>query len=157
MRKINLEAATIDFEGEWLSVEDLTCRIQQKLQAGDLKFANLAAALQELNTALEKSHVLETKVVLSQANYQRLKELAGGDSRAGVHKAVMAFIKRGAKAASADQHQDNRSVNCTKCNTPIEVGNGEIPAEIECPECGSRERLKPQKKSDVRHQDHFLG
>ncbi len=157
MGTINIEDATIDFEGEWLSLEDLTQKIRQKLEVGDLKFAKLAAALEELKTALEKSHVLETKIVLSQANYERLKELAGGDSRAGVHKAVMAFIKRGAKTGLTGQLPAKRSLNCTQCNSPIDVGSDEIPEELECPECGSRERLQPQKKSDIRHQDHFLG
>ncbi len=157
MGEINLEDAAINFEGEWLSVEDLTHRIQQKMQAGDLKFANLAAALEKLNNALEKSHVIETKIVISKANYERLIELGGGDSHAGARKAVMAFIKQGAKTDSAGAQADKKRIKCAQCNMPIEIVADEVPAEIACPECGTSRRLKPLDKKDVRHQDHFLG
>lgn len=157
MREINLEDAAINFEGEWLSVEDLTHRIQQKMKAGELKFANLAAALEELNNALEKSHVIETKIVISKANYERLIELGDGDSHAGVSKSVMAFIKSGGKADSGDVQADKKTIKCMECNTSIEIVTDEMPEEIECPECGTSQRLKPQNKKDVRHQDHFLG
>jgi DNA-directed RNA polymerase subunit RPC12/RpoP len=157
MRDINLEDATINLDGEWLSVEVLTRRIQQKMQDGDLKFANLATALEDLNTALENTHVIETKIVISEADYKQLKELGDGDSHSAVRKAVMAFIKSDAKADSPDGSTDKKAITCTKCNTPIELVADEIPTEIECPECGTRRRLKPQDKKDVRHKDHFLG
>ncbi|MBW2193359.1 MAG: hypothetical protein JRF27_06180, partial [Deltaproteobacteria bacterium] len=59
MSEINLEDAKINSEGKWLSAEDLTNMIQEKMQSGDMKIANLAATLEELNNALENSHTLE--------------------------------------------------------------------------------------------------
>ena len=37
--EINLEDAKINFEGEWLSTEDLSNEIQEKLQAGDMNIS----------------------------------------------------------------------------------------------------------------------
>jgi len=99
--EVNLEDAKIKYKGEWLSIEDLTGEIKQKMEAGDMKITNLAAALEKLKTTLENAHELEIKIVLPREDYEKLKALGGGDDRACVRKAIMAFIEGGGQAESA--------------------------------------------------------
>lgn len=166
MSNIDLQTGKIDLKGEWFSVEDLTGRIQEKMNAGDMKFSDLAAALEELNNALENSHTIETKIVITTADYEKLKTLGQEDDFACVHKAVMAFIQGGIQeepvpqpAAPVDgpEEKKKRRIKCVNCKAAIEIPSDETPTEIECPECGTVGRLKAQNKSDVKHQDHFLG
>ena len=58
MSDIRLEEAKIKFQGDWLSAEDLSVQIRQKLDAGDHRVARIAAALEELSIAMENSHTL---------------------------------------------------------------------------------------------------
>jgi hypothetical protein len=92
MSNIRLEDATINVGGKWLSVDELKEMISRKMESGDMKFAALAAALEELNTALENVHIIEETLVLSKEEYEKLKELGGEDDQAIVRKAVMAYI-----------------------------------------------------------------
>jgi len=138
MGTINLEEAKIRVGDEWLSVEELTLRIQEKMDSGDMKFAGLASALEELNHALENSHTLEINTLISKDEYQRLKEIGGGDDRECVRKAILAFI------GSNDANGKKRAViRCSNCQTVIEIPSGdERPSEIRCPNCNAVGRLK---------------
>jgi len=147
MSEINLDEAKINYEGEWFSAEDLTQRIQEKMQEGDKKFADLAAALEELSKAMENSHTVETKVAISKLDYEKLKELGGEDDLGAVRKAVMAFIQGKDQVESAPEPGKKKAViKCSKCNEPIEIPTDERPTEITCPSCGSTGRLKPKEK-----------
>jgi len=96
MGKIDLQNSKIKFEDEWLSSDELSNMIQGKMQSGDMKFTNLASALEKLNVALENAHQLETKILLLQEDYEKLKKLGGGDDdSACVRMAVMALIGGG--------------------------------------------------------------
>jgi hypothetical protein len=146
MSDIDLQAGKINHESEWLAVEDLKSKIQAKMDAGDMKFSNLATALEELNAALENSHTIETKIVIPKADYEKLIELGGEDDLTCVHKAVMAFIGVGLSSGPASGLEGKKkSIRCAKCKARIEIPAGEVPAEIECPECGSVGRLKTSK------------
>jgi len=165
MVDINLQEGKINFEGQWLSVADLTGRIREKMDAGDMKFSSLAIALEELNRAIEKSYTIETKLVIHKADYEKLKALGGEDDSGCVHKAIMAFIKseiqeepdHESTAEPEPDEKKKKTIKCAKCKTTIEIPADEMPAEIECPQCGNVGRLKPHSKSEVRHHDHFLG
>ncbi|MBL7178664.1 MAG: hypothetical protein ABIK98_10115 [Pseudomonadota bacterium] len=163
MSDINLQEGKINFEGQWLSVENLTGRIKEKMDAGDMKFSSLAIALEELNKALENSHTIETKLVIHNADYEKLKALGGGDDLTCVRKAIMAFIEADvqeepvSESTAEPEEKKKKTLKCAKCKATIEISVDEMPTEIVCPECGTIGRLKPHSKNEVRRQDHFLG
>lgn len=173
MSEISLQDGTINFEGKWLSAEDLTGMIQEKMQTGEMKFANLAAALEELNNALEDANKLDVQLILSKEEYKNLKALGGDDDNESVRKAVMAFInkdktkpakKSAAPAGEPSQTSSSKPektkktiIKCSKCKKPIEITTDERPIDIECPHCGTSLRLKAQDKTGPVHRDHFLG
>jgi hypothetical protein len=140
MTAINLEEARINLEGQWLSAEDLTSMIQEKMQAGDMKFSNLATALEELNNALENSTTLDIKLVLTKGEYDKLKAAGGDDDRKSVRKALMAFI--GGSTAGLKR----LAIKCPKCKASIEIPTDERPLDVECPKCGTGGRLTAQNK-----------
>ncbi len=152
MNDIDLQSGKINLEGEWCSVKDLKSKIQEKMDAGDMKFSNLATALEELNAALENSHTIETKIVIPKADYEKLKELGGEDDDLDcVRKAVLAFLGSDVQEAPAPEkaaeleEKKKKAIRCAKCKAMIEIPAGEVPAEIKCPECGTTGRLKAQK------------
>ena len=163
MSKIDLQNAKINFEGEWLSSEDLTNKIQEKMQAGDMKFSSYAKSLEELNIALENSYAIETKILLLKDDYDKLKKLGGEDDAASVKKAIMAFIAGDARAdvspsrTTESDVQKPRTIQCERCTASIEISPDEKQTDIECPECGTSILLKPKSKGEVRHKDHFIG
>lgn len=147
MSEINLEDARINFEGEWLSAEDLAGKIQEKMQAGDMKLTSIAAALEELNNALENSQRLEVAVVISKKEYEQLKKAGGEDDRECIRKAIKAFI--GGEKAVAETEVKNKKklvIKCPKCKAPIEITSDKRPLEVECSKCGTEGRLTPQNK-----------
>jgi len=140
MSEINLEEATINHEGEWLSAEALSGKIQEKMESGDMKFADLASALEELNKAMENSQTLEFKTVITKDEYEKLKAMGGDDDKEAVKKAIMAFIGED----SAQPGGKKKVIKCSKCKAPIEIPAGEIPSEIKCPKCKAVGRIKPK-------------
>lgn len=146
MSEIRLEDAKIKFQGEWLSAEELTGMIREKLDAGDLKFAEPAAALEALTAAMENSHTLEERVVVPKETYERLIERGGDDEGASVHKAVMEYIEAEGAASVDDAPADesasgNSVIKCTKCKALIEVPSDQRPIVFDCPICGTSCRL----------------
>jgi hypothetical protein len=150
MSEIRLEDAKINFQGQWLSAEELTGMIREKLDAGDLKFAEPAAALEALATAMDNSHTLEERVVVPKETYERLIERGGDDENTSVHKAVMEYIEPegaasvedGSADESADESADGNSViKCTRCKALIEVPSDQRPIVFDCPICGTSCRL----------------
>ncbi len=92
MHHLNLEEGKIKISGEWCSRDILSQRIREKIKNEDYRFADLAAALERLNIALENSHRLEVNVVISKEEYEKMKALGGMDDRECIRKAIMAFI-----------------------------------------------------------------
>ena len=154
MNDIRLDDGTINVDGEWLSVEDLTRRIKEKMQTGDMKLTNLAKALEELSAALENSYTLEIKLVLTKDEYEKLKDLGGDDDRESVRKAIISFIGStdrsgpGATEAVATNQIKQLSVHCPhpQCMTPIEITSEERPIMLECPNCGLSGWLTTENK-----------
>lgn len=179
MKNLNLDDGKIRLAGKWYTADDLTRAIQSKIQAGDMKFAELAAALERLNVALENSHRLEVRLVISKEEYAELKKLGGMDDRECVRKAIMSFIgydvgvekmRKKKTAATGQQPVDMKPgeaqktekthVNCFKCKSPMEIKPGDETGEIYCPNCSSdadKSAKASLSDSQVRYKDHFLG
>ena len=154
MSEINLEEGKIKHEGKWISAEDLTNMIQEKMSAGDMKIANLAAVLEKLNNALENSHTLDIKLVLTKDDYKKLQKLGGGDDRDAVRKALMAFIggpSRTEPPAPAPEKKKAAALKCPKCKSPLEVTDDDRPLQIECQNCGTEGIITADNKW-VRHE-----
>lgn len=160
MSEIRLDDATINVDGEWLSVDELTARIQEKMQGGDMNLTNLAAALEELNTALENSRTLNVRVVITKEDYQKLRSIGGEDDLKCIYKAVSMFIGNDDPPAVEETTEDvtepeeipeppeKVTVNCPhpQCMSPIEVATDERPVIVECPNCGISGRLTEEDK-----------
>ena len=147
MREINLGEAKINLDGVWFSADDLTNRINEKMQAGDMKFANLAAALEELQNALESATALEITVVLSKEEYETLKTIGGDNDREHVTRAIKAFIgDTEEKPAAFPKDKKKLVIKCPKCKAPIEITSDERPLDVECSKCGTGGRLTPENK-----------
>lgn len=148
MSEIRLDDGTINIEGEWLTAADLTRRIQEKMQGGDMKFTNLASALEELNVALENSQALEVKLVIAKDEYERLRAFGGTDDRESVRKSIIAFIGEAAtvNVSATPQQKKKVSIKCPQCMSPIEVETNERPVIVECQNCGTSGRLTPQNR-----------
>ncbi len=145
MSKIRLEDGTIEYQGQWLTSEALAKMIQDRIQAGDLKVAELAVALEQLNSAIENTHILEESLVLSKEDYTRLLQTGGGDEKESVRQAIMAFI--GKKEAQASpmpftpKNEQKTLIRCSNCNQQVEVPSNERPIVVECSGCGTSCRL----------------
>lgn len=152
MSEINLDDAKIKFEGEWFSAEDLANKIQEKMQSGELKFAGLAAALEELNKAMENTHTLDVKIVITKDQYKKLQVLGGNDDRGAVRKAIMKAIGSGAPIAQKDAkttepvNKKQTIIKCPGCKSPIKIETDERPTVVECPTCGISGRLTQENK-----------
>ena len=129
MYEVNLDDATIKHDNEWFTAEALTRKIEEKMQSGDMKFADLASALEELKKTMENSHTIEVKVAISKQDYEKLKAKGGEDDRAAVRKATLSFIESGGGA----KPEKKKVIKCSKCRPPIEVSMDERPTEIKCP------------------------
>ena len=140
MSEINLDEAKINLDGEWFSADELSGKIQEKMESGDMNFADLAAALEELNKVMENTQLLEIKTVITKEDYSKLKSLGGEDDKEAVKKAIMAFIGEDPSGAGGKK----KVIKCSKCKAPIEIPAGEIPSEIKCPKCKAVGRLKPK-------------
>ena len=147
MSEINLDDAKIKYEGEWFSAEDLATKIQEKMQSGEMKFAGIAAALEELNRALENSYTLEIKLVITKDDYEKLKELGGDEDREAVRKAIMAAIGGDSQpAAKGPAKKKQLAIKCPECKAPIKITSDERPLIVECSKCGASGRLTAQNK-----------
>lgn len=157
MRNINLDDATIEYDGRWLTIKDLSQEIQKKIDSGEMKFAELATALEELNHALENSQTLSIKLVLDKRDYEALKAKGQADDRACLRKAIQAFIGGEAAPVKAEfaetiiyepfpkQLKKKVKIKCAGCGKPIGVYLDQEESEIHCGHCGARGLLKPRQ------------
>ncbi len=60
--ELDIDRELANYDGEWLSVEDLSSRIKQKVAAGDFRVARLSLALQRLEEALESVKTVELRI-----------------------------------------------------------------------------------------------
>ena len=147
MHKIDLGEAKINVDGVWFSADDLTNKIQEKIDSGDMKFADLAGALEQLQNALENATTLEVKILLSKEEYEKLKSIGGENDQDCVTKAIMAFIGGDQKTPDIkDKNKKKLVIKCPKCKAPIEVTSDERPLGVECSVCGTGGRLTPENK-----------
>ena len=140
MNDIHLENGTIHFDGEWLTANDLTRKIQEKITAGDMKLAALATALETLNTALEDARTIDIQLVLTRDQYDRLRAFGGDDDCECIRKAVRAFIQQ-EDTGSVSGSGRKVTIKCPQCGLPIKVSSSERPLLIECQQCGITGRL----------------
>ena len=147
MSEIRLDDGTINVNGEWLTAADLTARIQEKMQAGEMKLTQLASALEELNTALENSHTLNVRLVITRNDYEKLKSFGGTDDQESVRKSIMAFVGAAAGSGSAGASPKKRvAIKCPQCMSPIEITSDDRPLVVECQNCGTSGRLTAQNR-----------
>ena len=152
MSEINLDDAKIRFEGEWLSAEDLANKIQEKMQSGELKFAGLAAALEALNKAMENTHTLNVRIVITKEQYRKLQILGGNDDRQAVRKAIMKAIgfgdpdTRHESKFGESAKKKHSMIKCPGCKAPIKIESDERPILVECQACGISGRLTTENK-----------
>ncbi|MFZ5570385.1 MAG: hypothetical protein ACOZF0_08270 [Thermodesulfobacteriota bacterium] len=157
MHPINLNDGTIEYEGRWLTIHDLTAAIQKKIESGDMKFAELAAALEELNKAIENSRTISVKLILEKTEYEALREKGQADDRECILKAIKAFIGKEPAAVKESfaetiaympppkKIKKKGKIKCAGCGKPIEVSLDEEESEIHCSHCGARGLLKPRQ------------
>ncbi|UCD89088.1 MAG: hypothetical protein JSW04_11685 [Desulfobacterales bacterium] len=147
MHEIKLSEAKINLDGVWFSADDLANKIQEKIDAGDMKFSDLAGALEALQNALENATTLDVKVILSKEEYEKLKSIGGDDDRDCVTKAIKAFI--GSDPEDAKDKPINKKkllIKCPKCKAPIEITTDKRPLDVECSKCGTGGRLTLENK-----------
>lgn len=145
MSEINLDDGTIYVDDDWLGVEELARKIQDKMQSGDMKLTTLAAALEELNTALENSQAIELRLVLTNEDYEKLKAFGGEDDRDSVRRAIMNFVASDGEKSGKKQVK-TAVVKCPQCMAPINIPSDERPLVIECAKCGTSGRLTEQNR-----------
>jgi hypothetical protein len=142
MRKIRLEDATISFEEKWLSVDDLGKKIQDKISAGDMKFADIAAALEELQAAIEKSQTIDVTLVITKAEYKRLTSIGGNNDNDCVRKAIMYYIGNSSETAPTEDSSEPPEEDLM-----LEENHDEQPEKQE----------KDDDNKKPRFVDHFMG
>ncbi len=92
MSELNLDHAKIRVDGKWLSSEELSQKIKDKMQSGDMKFADLANALEKLTRTMENTRTMELKITLSSEQYKILKAVGGENDSECIRKAIKAYI-----------------------------------------------------------------
>jgi len=173
MAEIRLTEGSIRFQEEWLTADAIKARIKEKMDAGDMKFADLAAALEELNQAMENARRIEVRIVLTQEDYQKLQQRGGEDDNESVRKAILAFIagteKRpptmemeapeppaaqttekeyGPEQAEPEPAEPAATIPCSKCKKPVNVPSNDRPLELECEFCGTSIVLEEEKEEE---------
>lgn len=60
--ELDIDRELVSLDGEWLSVDDLSARIREKVAAGDFKVARLSLAHERLKEALDSVKTIELRV-----------------------------------------------------------------------------------------------
>jgi len=171
MKEINIEEAKIKVDGKWLTPEEIAGEIQRKIQAGDMKIADYASALEKLTVTIENSHLIEVKLVITKNEYNKLRELGKGDDKECILKAIQAFIgkrKQTGKKSLGKKYSNSSGffpektdtektvVKCIKCKSSIELPVGKASEDVRCPRCSEEDSIEIQK-GQIKYKDHFLG
>ena len=106
----------------------------------------------ELNKAMENSHILDVKIIITKDQYKKLQILGGNDDREAFRKAIMKAIgsntpsgQMGFKSLEPDM-KNQTLIKCPGCKSPIKIETDERPALVECPTCGISGRLTRENK-----------
>jgi len=171
MKDINLEESKIKIDEKWFSAEEIAGEIQKKIQAGEMKIAAYASALEKLTIAVENSHVIDLKFILPKDEYLLLKKIGKGDDTECIRRAIRCFIgkkkrpekksleeKYSATTNTASPHNEPDKIigKCIKCKSSIEIPLDTNPENIRCSACMDIEKDDPGD-SQVKFTDHFLG
>ncbi|MFZ5563006.1 MAG: hypothetical protein ACOZBW_03070 [Thermodesulfobacteriota bacterium] len=177
MEHIDLEKGKILHDGVWFSAEELAEKIQEKIRSGEMKVARLAGLLEELKTAMDSIYVLEARITISKDQYEKLVARGGGNDNECVRRAILAFIDERVSPAppqidfipvgdeplsspppanGAAAKGKKVTINCSKCNGPIEIDTENMPNEIRCPSCNARGMLKTYKNKP-QFKDRYAG
>lgn len=92
MGTINLEDATVSYEGQNLPAIHLIGKLQAQLEEASRRIAAIASTLGDVQAALLNSNMVEAKLTLSREEYERFKSLGGVDDSERIRKAVMSLI-----------------------------------------------------------------
>jgi len=141
MNNLNLEEGKIVHEGQWVTANNLAERIQAQINANNLKFASLAAAL-------------EVKLVLPKDVYEKLKAKGGDDERECIKKAVMAYAGHNGSRPKKNEGVEPQSFNG---RVPVEVNSQDNDKEVQYPENNATGQQKKNSDGKTRFKDHFLG
>ena len=98
---IDLETERVNFDGAWLSKDDLALRIQQMLGAGDFRISRVSEALEQLGQALTGARTLSFKLTSEQ--YAKLESAGGkvGKTAPAFARDLLVQVLGSAVAASA--------------------------------------------------------
>ncbi|MBT3312449.1 MAG: hypothetical protein HN737_03130 [Desulfobacterales bacterium] len=165
MLEIDFEERKIKLDEKWVTEQDMISMIKEKMEKGDMQFAEIALALEEFNVAFENSKEINISITLPVDDYEKLLSLGKGDEKAAVRTAINEFINRTSnknamvesEAVSEQDKQKKTFIKCFKCQAPIELLHGQKTTEIQCPKCMAIGHLKSENKEAVKYQDHFLG
>lgn len=61
--ELDIDRGRVCLDGEWLTSEDLTRRITEKVQAGDYRLSRLSLALEQLQDMLANVRTVELKIL----------------------------------------------------------------------------------------------
>jgi len=171
MKNINLEEAKIKIDEKWLTAEEIANEIQRKIQAGDMKISHYATSLERLTVAIENSHMIEVKLVITKQEYDTLRELGKGDDKECIRKAIQAITSRRRpteKKSLEEKNSDSRGfflektdaektvIKCIKCKSSIEIPNGKASDDVRCPRCSEESDMTSQEVQ-IKYKDHLLG
>jgi len=120
---IDLDAEAIWFEGAWCTRDDLARRIKQLVAAGDYRVSRPSEALERLEAALARPHVLATRVPAELAAALAMAARQAGRPVGHLAREAMAYYLAAAAAhAAAQQAAPPASVD-------VDVSDGAASAE----------------------------
>ena len=100
---IDLDAEAIWFDGAWCTREDLASRIKQLVEAGDYRVSRPSEALERLEAALARTHVLATRVPAELAAALSVAARQAGRPVGHLAREAMAYYLAAAAHAAAHQ------------------------------------------------------
>ncbi|HEU4381898.1 MAG TPA: ribbon-helix-helix protein, CopG family [Anaeromyxobacteraceae bacterium] len=100
---IDLDAEALWFEGAWCTREDLALRIKQLVEAGDSRVGRLSEALQRLEGALARTHLVATRVPAELAAALAVAARQAGRSMGHLVREAMAYYLAAAATYAAQK------------------------------------------------------
>ncbi len=99
--EIDLDAEAIWFDGAWCTREDLARRIKELVEAGDYRVSRPSEALERLEAALARTHVLSTRVPAELAAALSVAARQAGRPVGHLAREAMAYYLAAAAHAAA--------------------------------------------------------
>ena len=99
--EIDLDAEAIWFDGAWCTREDLAHRIKELVEAGDYRVSRPSEALERLEAALARTHVLSTRVPAELAAALSVAARQAGRPVGHLAREAMAYYLAAAAHAAA--------------------------------------------------------